>query len=493
MFTKILIANRGEIAVRIIRTCREMGLQTVVLYDPADRGSLHVRLADEALVLPTPAGFRDGEALAQVALAKGANAIHPGYGFLAEEADFIRACTAAGLAFIGPPAEVVAALRNKPAALQRAAEAGFPTRPHSPRSFGPEESAALRAEADRLGYPLVIKSCRGGRGRGERLARSADELEPAALRARAEAQTVYADQQLYLERAVLPGHQIGVQILSDTRGGLIHLGEREGSLIWGNQKVLEESPAPCLTPDQRERLWRMAIDLARLFAYQNAGTVEFLMDEEGKFYFTEIKARLQMEHPLTEMVTRLDLVREQIRLAAGERLELDQAAVRLSGWAMQCRVSAEDPWQSFLPTPGVLQRLRLPAGVEVRVDTYAYSGCRLPAIYDPLIAKLIVWGPDRGLCAQRLARALEDLSLVGIPSNLPALQRLVGDPRYQRGQYDTETLQQPPAPPEIGDERYLRDLAVISAVLHERRHQILQPSLPERVISGWHRGARRLG
>jgi acetyl/propionyl-CoA carboxylase alpha subunit len=491
MFHKVLVANRGEIAVRILRTCREMGLHTVALYEPPDRGSLHVRLADEAIRLPSPGGFRDGAAIVHLAHAHGADAIHPGYGFLAEEPAFIRACAAAGLAFIGPPADVVQRLRDKPAALARAAAHGFPTLPHSACGFGPQDTQAALAAAERLGFPLVVKSCRGGRGRGERLVPAPASL-PAALRwAQSEALTVYDDQSMYFEQAVIPAHQIGVQVLGDRHGRLIHLGEREGSLIAGNQKILEETPAPSLTPELRQRLCDMALALARLFECQNAVTVEFLVDSTGQVYFTEIKARLQMEHPLPEMVSRLDLVREQIRLAAGEPLSLEQSAVTLSGCAMQCRVSAEDPSQGFRPAPGILQRLRLPAGPGVRVDTFAYSGCAIPDAYDPLIAKLIVWGHDRPACAERLARALEEFSLVGTPSNLPLLQQLVDDPGFRRGCYDTETLShlQPPPPP-AGP--YLRDLAVIAAILHELRGQAHQPSLPERLASGWHRSARRL-
>jgi acetyl/propionyl-CoA carboxylase alpha subunit len=491
MFSKVLIANRGEIAVRLLRTCRELGLRTVALYDLPDRGSLHVRLADEALPLPSPGGFRDGPAIVRLAQACGADAIHPGYGFVAEEPAFIRACADAGLTFIGPPAEVVLRLRDKPGALEQAAAAGFPTLPHSACGFNPEDAQPVRAAAEELGYPLVVKSCRGGRGRGERLVPTPAEL-PTALRwAHSEALAVYGESTMYLERALRPAHQVGVQVLGDQYGRLVHLGDREGSLIAGNQKILEESPAPGLTPELRQRVCDMALDLARLFGCQNAVTVEFLVDPAGQVYFTEIKARLQMEHPLTEMVARLDLVREQIRLAAGEPLALEQAAVPLRGWAMQCRISAEDPWQNFRPTPGVLQRLRLPGGPDVRVDTFAYSGCAIPENYDPLIAKLIVWGPDRETCLLRLARALEECSLVGTPSNLPLLHQLVEDPGFRLGHYDTETLlhlQPPPAP--AGP--YLRDLAVIAAILHELRGQALHPSLPERVISGWHRSARRL-
>jgi acetyl/propionyl-CoA carboxylase alpha subunit len=490
MFKKILIANRGEIAVRIIRTCQEIGIETVALYEAPDRGSLHVRMATESVRLESPAGFMDRDAILRLARRKGIDAIHPGYGFVAEETDFVRACEAAGIAFIGPPSDGVARVRHKTEALERARAAGFTTTQHSVVSFGAEDLNRLRGEADRFGYPLVIKSCSGGRGRGEQLVRTPDGLEEALHRAQAEAQAVYGDRRVYLERAYLRAHQLGVQVLGDQLGHMMHLGEREGSLIYGNQKVVEETPAPCLTRSQREQLWQTAEGLARLFNYQNAGTVEFLMDDAGQFYFTEIKARIQMEHPLTEMVSRVDLVREQIRVAAGEPLTLQQAARPRAGWAMQCRVSAEDPWHGFRPTPGKLQRMRLPSGPEVRVDTYAYSGCDVPALYDPLIAKLVVWAPDREACLARMARALEEFKLVGVPSNLPLIQRILRDPSFRRGQYTTELLRQP-----FGDDRvpeaYYRDLAVVAAILHGRRNQAVHPSIPDQWMSGWHRGNRR--
>jgi acetyl/propionyl-CoA carboxylase alpha subunit len=490
MYKKILIANRGEIAVRILRTCREMGILSVALYQPSDVGSLHVRLADECVPLTTPAGFRDAEAMIAIAKAKGADAIHPGIGFLAEEADFAQACAAAGLTFIGPPPATLDGVRSKVAALKRAREAGFPVLPHSAHCL-PSEAEAARAEAEKVGYPLVIKSCRGGRGRGERLVRTPDRFDEALRRAQKEALAVYGDSSVYLERALIPTHQLGVQVLADAHGNLIHLGEREGSLIYGNQKVIEESPAPSLNPAQRQQLWQMALDLARLFNVQGAATIEFLLDKAGQFYFTEIKARLQVEHPVTEMVTRVDLVREQIRIAAGERLARPQSAVALTGWGMVTRLTAEDPWRRFLPSPGLLRRVRLPSGPEVRVDTYVYSGCEVPAEYDPLIAKLTVWGEDRAACLARLKRALMEFKLVGTSTNLPLLQRIVQALDFEQGTYDSEFLAHPfDHSPEQAEQ--FRDLAAVAALLFARRTQAFTPSTPERLSSGWHRDSRRL-
>lgn len=491
MFKKILILNRGEVAVRILRTCREMGLAAVTLYEPVDVNSLHVRLADQAVRLETPGGFRDVTAVLAAARRCGADALHPGYGFLAEEAGFAAQCEAAGLRWIGPPPAVLAAARHKVAALEQVRAAGHRTLSHSPVCLGESGAPTLAEAADQLGYPLVVKSCSGGRGRGARLVRSPDRLAEAVRRAQQEAEAVYGDRHLYLEGAILPAHQIGVQVLGDHTGCYVHLGEREGSLVYGNQKVIEETPAPCLSSAQREQLWRTALDIARLFRLEGAATIEFIVDGAGQAYFTEIKARLQVEHPVTEIVTRVDLVREQIRLAAGERLTLAQADVPLAGWGMLARLNAEDPSRRFLPSPGRLRRVRLPSGPEVRVDTYVYSGCEVPANYDPLLAKLTVWGADRPACLQRLRRALTEFKVSGPPTNLPLLQRIVRAPEFAAGVYDTDFLAQPfGEAPETEDQ--FGDLAALAAVLFERRRLSFAPTVPDRARSGWHRASRRL-
>lgn len=387
MFKKILIANRGEIATRIIITCREMGLHTIALYEAPDAGSRHVRIADECVRLDSPQGFLDQEAILRIAQETGADAVHPGYGYLAEEPAFVAACEAAGIVFVGPGTAVLQTLRNKIEALAKARAAGFPVVDYAPISFDESDLNALEAAADLIGYPLVVKSCSGGRGSAERLLKSPQNLEATVQRAQMEAQAVYGNRRVYLEKAILPAHQVGVQILADKSGNIIHLGEREGSLQYSNRKVVEESPAPCLTPDLRQEIWAAALGIARLFNYENAGTVEFLVDTEGNFFFTEIKSRIQVDHALTEMITRMNLVQEQLRIAAGEPLGWTQADVRLEGWAMLCRIHAEDPWRR-LPSPGRLRRVRLPGGPEVRVDTYVYSECDVPGNYDSLIAKL---------------------------------------------------------------------------------------------------------
>ncbi len=491
MFKKILIANRGEIAVRIIRTCREMGILTVAVYDPSDRGSLHVRLSDECVALPRPQSFMDAAAMLQIALDRGVDAVHPGYGYLAEDADFIRACVEAGIVFVGPPAGVVAALRNKIGALEIARAAGVPTVVHSPRSFAEDEYSELAAAAQDIGYPIVLKSCRGGRGRGERVVGRPEQLAEATRRAQVETQAVYGNKQLYIERAILPAHQVGVQILADHHGNLIHLGDREGSVIHSNQKIVQEGPSVCLSAERRAELLATAGRLAQLFNYRGLGTVEFIADRSGQFYFSEIKARLQVDHTITEALTRIDLVREQLRIAAGEPLAFRQEDVRTQGHAIMCRVQAEDPFHRFLPSPGHVRQARLPGGLEVRVDTYVAAGVDVPPHYDPLIAKVTVWDADRTTCINRMRRALEDFNVVGTHTNIPLLLRVLAAPGFVAGRYASDLLNRLPADPSPEHDRVRRDLAVAAAVLYASRRESFTHQ-PEPWASGWHRASREL-
>lgn len=493
MFKKILIANRGEIAVRIVRAVRDMGLWSVALYESSDRGSLHVRLADECMELTSQLGYMDGAEIIRIAREVGADAIHPGYGFLSERADFIRACEEAQITFIGPPSEVAAILGSKIGALEQARSAGIATPAHSSTSFGSADFGLLRTEAEDLGYPLIIKACRGGRGRATRGVRSSKGLERAVQQAHAEAHLVYGDDRLFLERAILPSNFIDVQIVADNYSNLLHLGTRDGSIQRYNQKLFAEAPAPCLTPAQREEVQELALKIARMFNFRNVGTVEFLLDGDGKFYFSEIKPRIQVEHPVTEMISRVDLVREQIELAAGKRISLRQEDVTLDGWAMQCRINAEDPWNNYLPNPGTLRRFRLPGGPNVRVDTYGYSGCEVPVLYDPMVAKVAVWAETREMCLTRMRRALQDFAITGLQTNLPFFQRILEDPDFIRGEYTTQFIWRPlltvdtAAQPEL-----LRDLAIAAALAYEVRHQSLQPVVPKRLQDGWHRSSRQL-
>ncbi len=491
MFKKILIANRGEIAVRIIRTCHDMGLSTTALYEAADRGSLHVRLADECVLLESAQGYLDTAAILKIALDTGAEAIHPGYGFLAENIEFITACQRAGIVFIGPPLEVMLAQHSKIDVLNRVKAAGLPTVQYSEGTFEANEGNAIRAEADRLGYPVVIKSTRGGRGRGAYTAQSAGQIERALRRAQTEAQIIYGSTDFYVEKQITPAHMIGVQVLADHQGQVVHLGEREGSLIRGNQKMIEEAPAPYLTAPQREQLWRAALDIARVIGLRGVGTIEFVGSMDGYFLFTEVKPRIQVEHTVTEMISSVDIVREQIRIAAGEPLSLTQADVQLRGHAISCRITAEDPWRHYMPSPGRLRRVRLPTGHGVRVDTYAYSGCTVPAQYDPIVAKVITWGHDRGESVSRMQRALSELALIGVATTLPILQVIVSHPEFLAAEYDTNSLRREMPEDQLPLE-VAQDLAIAAAIAYERRNLAGQPVLPDRLQSGWHRASRRL-
>ncbi|MCP4168701.1 MAG: ATP-grasp domain-containing protein [Chloroflexi bacterium] len=491
MFKKILIANRGEIAVRIIRTCRDLGIWTVAIYHPDDLLSLHVRLADEAMQLSQRPDVPDATEIFEIADATGVEAIHPGYGFGAERYFFVRPCEQAGLIFIGPSSEIIKDLSRKVTMLETAKKAGIATPEFSPLLQGAKDLDLIRMEAEVLGYPLVIKSARGGRGHGTQLVRKADMLESAVRRAEQEAFAVYGNRQLYLEKAIHPARHVDVQILADEHGNIIHLGERCSTLQQHSQKIISETPAPCMSPAQRQQVQTLAIKIAHLFNYQNAGAVEFLIDDEGGIFFSDFKARIQVEHPITEMVSGIDIVEEQIRIAGGEPLRLKQEDVSLQGSSMLCRINAEDPWNHFLPSPGTVRRFRLPAGMHVRVDTYCYSGCEVPVYYDPLIAKTVTWGETREACILRMQRALQDLIIQGIPNNLPLHQGILDDPQFVAGDYSTNLIA-PSRFIEPASDEDLRDLAIAAAVAYMRRNKTSSPVLPERLSSGWHRSSRRL-
>lgn len=492
MFKKILVANRGEIAVRIVRACRDMGIATVAIYSSTERDSLHVRLADEAYPVLSEERYGSADEILAIARKTGADAIHPGYGFLAEQPDFVRRCADNGIVFIGPPPEAIEQFQNKISTMEIVRSAGFNVPEHSEVATGEDDLALLQSMADDLGYPLVIKACRGGRGRGSRVVVNAEAVASSAASARREAMKVYGNNQLYLEKVIAPSHYVAVQILGDSAGNIVHLGEREGSILLHSQKLIEESPAPCLTSGQRTRLWQAALEISRIFSYQNAGTVEFLVDDEGRFYFTEMKARIQIEHPISEMVSGVDIVQEQIRIAAGETLRFTQDEIALRGWAMQARINAEDPWQNYLPSPGQLERFRLPGGPNVRVDTYGYAGCHVPVRYDALLANLTVWADDRAACLARLHRALEDFKVVGVQTNLSQQMQIVTNPKFVDGTYDTNFMRTLVREPATTSEPLLRDLAVAAAIAYLLRNQQGETTLPDRFQSGWHRSSRRL-
>jgi 3-methylcrotonyl-CoA carboxylase alpha subunit len=437
MFKRILIANRGEIAVRIIRACRELGISPVVVYSEADAGALQVRLADAAVCVGPPAAAQSylrAEAIIAAAHELGAEAIHPGYGFLSENAAFARACREAGLVFIGPPPEAIEAMGGKIGARRLAQEAGVPV---VPGYDGPDQSEArLLAEAARVGYPLLIKASAGGGGKGMRTVDGPAALGEALAGARREARAAFGDESVFLERLILRPRHVEIQILADAHGTVLHLGERECSIQRRHQKILEESPSPALTPALRAEMGAAAVRAARAAGYVNAGTVEFVFDPEGRYYFLEMNTRLQVEHPVTELVTGLDLVRWQIAIAAGAPLPFTQDEVRFRGHAIEARLYAEDP-VTYLPAVGRLALLDPPLGPGVRVDAGLTTGDEVTVHYDPMIAKLIVSGEDRAAAVERLRRALDDFAVLGLTTNLPLLRAIAAHPAYAAG--DTHT------------------------------------------------------
>lgn len=460
MFAKLLIANRGEIAVRIIRACHELGIAAVVVYSEADRRSLHVRLADEALPIgpaPAPESYLRIEAIIEAALRSGAQAIHPGYGFLAERAAFARACRDAGLVFVGPPPEAIEALGDKIAARRLALATGVPI---APGYHGADQSDEMLAhEAARIGYPLLIKASAGGGGRGMRVVRSADELPASVESARREARAAFGDDTIFLEKMLARPRHIEVQILSDSHGNYVHLFERECSIQRRHQKIVEESPSPALTPKQREMIGEAAVRLARAAGYINAGTAEFLYDEtDGSFAFLEVNTRLQVEHPITEAVTGVDLVQLQIAIASGARLPFRQEDLQQRGHAIEVRLCAEDP-VTFLPTGGRLARFDLPR--DIRCDAGVETGDEVTLYYDSLLAKLIVHADDRSTAIARLRAALDACTVEGVTTNLPLLRAIAAHPAFIAGETTTdfltahEIMQRLPVPAPIPDEALL--------------------------------------
>ena len=440
-FSKVLIANRGEIAVRIIRACRDLGLASVAVYSDADRNATHVRMADEAVRLG-PAQASESylciPKILEAAQATGAGAIHPGYGFLSENDSFADACAAAGIIFIGPPGRVMRALGEKTAAKRIAVEAGVPIVPGYNSGLESAEQAARIA--DEIGYPILLKAAAGGGGKGIRFVHGPDHLEAALRLARSEAKSAFGDDTVYMEKAVHPARHIEVQIMADTHGNVIHLGERECSIQRRHQKLIEESPSVALDDELRARFTQAAVALGKASEYVNAGTVEFLLGPDGNFYFLEVNTRLQVEHPVTEWRTGLDLVREQLRVAAGLPLSVAQEDVEFRGHAIEARISAEDPVNRFLPASGTVAALRNPEGPGVRLDSGLYQGMEVPLYYDPLLAKLICWGKDRTEALARLRRALDEYTIAGVRTTIPFAQWLITHPRFVAGDFSTSFI-----------------------------------------------------
>jgi acetyl-CoA carboxylase biotin carboxylase subunit len=441
MLDKVLIANRSEIALRVVRACRELGVTSVAVYSDADEEALHVRHADEAVNIgPPPAGksYLDVEAIIEAAEETGADAVHPGYGFLAENAHFAAACRDAGLVFIGPSAEAIEKMGNKSAARRLAEEAGVPVVP------GSEESASADAAvetAEEIGYPVMVKAAAGGGGRGIRVAEGEEELRKALQVAKREAESAFGDGSIYLEKFLAGPHHVEVQVMADHEGNVIHLYERECSMQRRRQKVLEEAPSPYISDEVRDRMCDAAVRLAREAGYSNAGTVEFLVEGDD-FYFIEMNTRIQVEHPVTEMLTGVDLVKEQILVASGEPLSLKQEDVPFVGHAIEFRINAEDPDQDFMPSPGEVTFLEVPGGPGVRVDSAIYQGYKIPPFYDSLVGKLVVWGLDREEAIKRSGRALREYRLEGIKTTIPLHLRLLEDDALLSGEYHTGYLEE---------------------------------------------------
>ena len=468
MFRKILIANRGEIAVRILRACQEMGVATVAVYSEVDRRSLHVLRADEAYPIgPAPAAesYLRIDRVLEAARRSGAEAIHPGYGFLAENPELARACEASGLTLVGPSAAAMELMGSKTRSRQAMKAAGVPVVPGTEWGVETEEQAA-RVAAE-LGYPVMVKATAGGGGKGLRLVQDVTEL-PAAFRdARSEALNAFNDSELYLEKYLDRPRHIEIQVLGDHRGNLVYLGERECSIQRRHQKLVEESPSPLVDEPLRRRMGEAAVRAARAAGYWNAGTVEFLVDRERDFYFLEMNTRLQVEHPVTEMVTGLDLVKLQLAVAAGEPLPFTQEQV-LAGWhgaALECRIYAEDPDNQFFPSPGTITELVAPGGPGVREDSGVYPGWTVPVEYDPLIAKLITWGGDRGEAIQRMRRALDEYFVAGIKTTIPFFKRLLENREFLAGELDTGLLHRLLAAPPTSEPGPAADLAADIALI----------------------------
>jgi acetyl-CoA carboxylase biotin carboxylase subunit len=441
MFKKVLIANRGEIALRVIRACRELGVQTVAVYSEADRESLHVRFADDDVCIG-PAPARDSylkiPRIIAAAEITGADAIHPGYGFLAENAEFAETCRASNITFIGPTPEQIRVMGDKAAARKAMADVGVPIVPGTPGPVeDPDEAMAFARE---IGFPVIIKAAAGGGGKGMRVAKDADDFARSFQLARSEALSAFGNGDVYVEKYLTRPRHIEFQILGDMHGHVIHLGERDCSVQRRHQKLIEEAPSPAMTPELRRRMGDDAVRGAQAINYVGAGTIEMLLDEDGSYYFMEMNTRIQVEHPVTEMLTGVDLVKEQIRVAAGEELRVKELPT-LRGHVIECRINAEDPARNFQPSPGRIETFHPPGGPGVRLDTHAYAGYTVPPYYDSLLAKLIVQGRDRPEALRRMHMALESFIIEGVTTTAPFLARVMENPRFQSGDVDTKFLE----------------------------------------------------
>ena len=491
MFTKVLIANRGEIAVRVIRACKELGLQTVAVFSDVDRHALHVRLADQAYPIgaaPVRESYLRMDRLLDVAKRSGAGAVHPGYGLLAENAEFARKVAEAGLKFIGPSPEAITTMGDKITARQTLIAAGVPVVPGTESSTRLTDEDLLAAAND-VGFPLLVKASAGGGGKGMRVVHSAEDMPLAIQSARREASSAFGDDNVYLEKYIESARHIEIQVLADEDGNTIHLVERECSLQRRHQKLLEEAPSIFVDEELRAKMGGVAVRAAQAVNYVNAGTCEFLVDKDKNFYFLEMNTRIQVEHPVTELITGVDLVKEQIRIARGRKLSYTQDDVKINGWAIECRVNAEDPYNGFLPSTGMITHAILPTGPGVRVDTGVYPGFEISPYYDSMISKLVVWGETRAQAILRMRRALDEYKIVGVKTNIPFHQSMLNQHRFMAGQFDTSFVEERFDIREASETRVRRpDIAAIMATLvahqqTQRSAQIIRRN--KRDTSNW--------
>ena len=483
MINKVLVANRGEIAVRVLRTCKELGQETVAVFSEADREAPHVRYADEAYCIgPPPAqkSYLQGDRIIQAALEAGVQAIHPGYGFLAESSGFAQACNDAGLIFVGPRPETMELLGNKATARRIARRLRLPILPGTDRILS---DAELMSAAEQIDYPILLKAALGGGGVGIHTAHSREELEAAIPRARREAEAAFGDGTLYLEQLTENARHIEVQLLADAHGHVIHLGERECSIQRRHQKFVEEAPSRALDLALRRRILRAAVLIARAVRYVGAGTVEFLLDPEGKFYFLEVNPRLQVEHTVTEAITGVDIVKEQLRIAAGRKLRYTQKEIQPRGWALECRILAEDPFHNFAACVGSISRLREPGGPGIRVDSGICEGLTITPYYDSLLAKLITWGETRAVAIVRMRRALEEYQILGVTTNLDLQRALMDSHRFFGGQFHTQSLEEQFVPLPAEEEDYLA--AALTTVMLDWRKRVGARTSAEVGIDRW--------
>jgi acetyl-CoA carboxylase biotin carboxylase subunit len=500
MFNKILIANRGEIAVRIIRACREMGIKSVAIYSEIDRKALHVRLADEAyLVGPSPAtqSYLNMEKIIEITKMSGAEAVHPGYGFFAENYEFVKRLESEGIVFIGPPSSAVKLLGDKVMARKTMRNAGVPIVLGTEVEIGSEDQGTTIAE--NVGFPILIKAVGGGGGKGMRIVREKSELKSALRAASSEAKSAFADPRIYIEKYLERPRHVEIQILADKFGNVIHLGERECSIQRRHQKVIEESPSTVVDEKMRKAMGEAAVTAAKAAGYVNAGTMEFLVDPNRNFYFLESNTRLQVEHPVTELVTGIDIAKEQIRIASGMKLSFRQEYIIWRGSAIECRIYAEDPENNFLPSTGLVHSYWEPSGPGVRVDSGLYEGSEISLYYDPLISKLLTWGKDRDEAIQRMKRALTEYQILGVATTIPFHLKVMDNPKFQRGEIHTHFIEEEFGREKFSEaedkEEYLKAVAVFSALLDYQEKKRTKPLLTKTKSqeSNWKIEGRKMG